>query len=256
MSSLTKQSSGSFLYLLVIWVSIVLIIPRAGVMVAGQFIPVPTAAEISSKLSQKSRELSDQFMTKLKVLSKDSDAAYEAMRNEDLTPEERESRSRELSNGYIKKMREESDKRSQDLAKYDAFLNEDWRNRKAEREKLGFSLSRFSPASAYQLATMNLAGTGMNLKTDYEDQLRIYRDIFNKFRSKKEAEGGSSSYISMMEDNKPQPLDLSEMPKFQFINHELDKIFESTVIDIGIISLYILLIIAGAFIAFIRYDVR
>ena len=52
-SSLTRRSSVSFLYLLVIWVALVLVIPRGGVMIAGNFISVPTAAEISSKLSQK-----------------------------------------------------------------------------------------------------------------------------------------------------------------------------------------------------------
>ena len=255
-SSLTRQSSGSFLYLLVIWVSFVLIIPRAGVMVAGQFIPVPTAAEISSKLTQKSRELSDQFIAKLKIMSKEQDASYAAMQNEEMTTEERQERSKELSDEYMKKMREESEIRSQELAKYDAFLNEDWRNRQAVREKLGFSLSRFSPASAYQLAAMNLAGTDLNLKSNYEDQLRIYSGIFNKFRSKKEAEGGRNSYINLLNDSKPEPLDLSEMPEFEFVNPDLNEILQSVIIDIGIISIYILMIIAGTFIAFIRYDVR
>lgn len=256
MSSLTRQSSSSFLYLLVIWVSFVLIIPRAGVMVAGQFVPVPTAAEISSKLTQKSREISEQYTEKMMVFSKERTKEYEDMQNEDMTIEERQERSRELTDGYLKKMREESDKRSQELAKYDAFLNEDWRNRKAVRERLGFSLSRFSPASAYQLAAMNLAGTDLNLKTNYEDQLRTYSDIFNKFRSQKETESGNSSYISLMEDKKPEPLDLSEMPRFEYVNEDLSKILRTTTIDIGIISIYILLIIAGTFIAFIRYDVR
>lgn len=256
LSSLTRQSSGSFLYLLVIWVSFVLIIPRVGVMVAGQFIPVPTAAEISSKLTQKSRELFDQYREKMNAISKEQNSAYEDMRSEDMTNEERQSRSKELNDEYMRKMREESDKRSQELAKYDASLNEEWRNRKAVREKLGFLLSRFSPASAYQLAAMDLAGTGMSLKTNYEDQLRVYRDVFNKFRSKKVAEAGNNAYANLMGDNKPKPLDISEVPEFEFINPDLNKILQSTVIDIGIISIYILLIMGGTFIAFIRYDVR
>ena len=42
---------------------------------------------------------------------------------------------------------------------------EDFRNRKAEQEGLAFAISRFSPASAYQLTVMNLAGTNIDLKT-------------------------------------------------------------------------------------------
>lgn len=256
MSSLTKQSSGSFLYLLVIWVSFVLIIPRAGVMTAGHFIPVPTAAEISSKMSQKYRELVDEYMERQRATAREQSASFESMRDEDMTMEERQNRSKELRDEYMAKMREEQNKLTQELAKYDAFLNEDWRNRKTEREKLGFLLSRFSPASAYQLAAMNLAGTGMKLKTDYEDQIRTYSDIFNKYRAKKEAEGGSNSFINLMDDNKPKPLDISDMPRFAFVNPDLNSVLQSVFIDIGIISFYILMIIAGAFIAFIRYDVR
>ena len=146
----------------------------------------------------------------------------------------------------------------QEIAKYDALLNEDWRNRKAEREKLGFSLSRFSPASAYQLAAMELAGTGISLKTSYEDQLRAYRDIFNKFRSKKMEESGGGAFIMMNRggNNKPKPLDLSDVPKFALAKTDLNKVVQSTLIDIGILSIYILITLAGACIAFIRYDVR
>ena len=156
----------------------------------------------------------------------------------------------------MKEMREEQEKMSQKIAKYDASLNEDWRNRKAEREKLGFSLSRFSPASAFQLAAMDVSGTGISLKTNYEDQARAYSDIFNKFRAKKAAEAGNSIINLLGGVNKPKPIDVSEVPKFKFINPDLNEVFQSALIDIGILSFYIMIIMAGAFIAFIRYDVR
>ena len=224
-------------------------------MLAGQFVPVPTAAEISSKLTQKYREIVDQYMVWQKKRSEELSAKYKDASLNDLSPEERQSKTKEIYDSYIKEMREEQDKLSQKIAEYDAFLNEDWRNRKAEREKLGFSLSRFSPASAFQLAAMNITGTGLSLKTDYEDQMHTYSDVFNKFRSKKEAEDGNTPF-SLLNDKKPEPLDLSEVPRFKFVNPELNKVLQYTIIDIGILAFYILIIIAGSFIAFIRYDVR
>jgi hypothetical protein len=86
--------------------------------------------------------------------------------------------------------------------------------------------------------------------------MRGYSDIFNKFRSKKAAEAGNNAFNLLDNDQKPEPLDLSEMPKFKFINPELNKVLQSTIIDIGILAFYILIIIAGSFIAFLRYDVR
>lgn len=248
-SSLTRQSSGSFLYLLVIWVSFVLIIPRAGVMIAGKIIPVPTAAEISSQRSQKIRELYGQFTEKLKARSRKLDSIME-----NIPADERQSRGKELIEEYQKKTMDDQEKITQEIAEYDVLLNEDWRNRKAERERLGFSLSRFSPASAYQLAAMELAGTGIELKTSYEDQLRAFWDIFDSFRSKKIKES-DALFVNPM-NNKPEPLDLSEVPKFKYVNTDLSQVLQSTVIDIGIISFYILITMAGTFIAFIRYDVR
>ncbi len=253
LSSLTRGASSSFLYLLVIWVTFVLIIPRAGVMIAGQFIPVPTAAEISSKLSQKSREIYEEFMEWQKKRSKE---LYKGQDFKDLSPEERQARTREILDGYMKEIREEQDNISQKIAKYDAYLNEDWRNRKAEREKLGFLLSRLSPASSFQLAAMDVAGTGISLKTGYEDQMRAYSDIFNKFTSKKAAEKGNSMFKLFGDDNKREPLDISEVPKFRFINPDLSHILQSAIIDVGILAFYILITIAGSFIAFVRYDVR
>jgi hypothetical protein len=224
-------------------------------MIAGQFVPVPTAAEISSKLSQKRNEFYEQYRKKMDEENEKQDKAYENLyRDMSLTKEEKQKRSKELSDQYRTKIDEEQGKYQQKVAVYDATLNEDWRNRKAVREKLGFSLSRISPASAYQLAAMDLAETGMSLKTNYEDQIRAYSDVFNKFRSKKNAETDNS--FNLMSDKKPEPLDLSEMPKFRYINPDLGKILQFTVIDTAILSGYIILIIAGTFIAFIRYDVR
>jgi ABC-type transport system involved in multi-copper enzyme maturation permease subunit len=256
-SSLTKNSSSSFLYLLVIWVSLVLIIPRAGVMIAGQFVKVPTASEISSLISQKFGELSDEYVEKLQNFSKERMAGLDNLQREGLSSrEEYRKRSDELIDEYRIKSNAAREDFSKKIAEYDAALKEDWRNRKAVPEKLGFSLSRISPASAYQLAAMDLAGTGMSLKTGYEEQLRTYSDLFSKFRADKIEASGGSGYSNPFENKKPEPLDLSEMPRFKYINPDLSKILQFTIIDTAIISGYILLIIAGTFVAFIRYDVR
>lgn len=255
-SSLTKNSSVSFLYLLVLWVSLVLIIPRAGVMIAGQFVKVPTASEISSQISQKFSELTDEYITTSNRLSKEQMAVVDNLERERLPREEFMKRYQVIRDDYTKKRNAAHEEEVQQLAEFDAAIKEDWRNRKAVQERLGFSLSRISPASAYQLAVMDLAGTGIGLKTKYEDQLRTYNDLFNKFRTKKIAESGGSGYSNPLGNKKPEPLDLSEMPKFKYINPDLNKVLQFTVIDVTIISIYIILIIAGTFIAFIRYDVR
>ena len=253
-SSLTRRSSVSFLYLLVIWVAFVLVIPRGGVMIAGNFISVPTAAEISSKLSQNSEQLYDQLTARSQKRSQELMPKLQSIYTSS-APEERGAKIDELYAELSKKNDEDQEKTLQEIKKYDVTLNEDWRNRKLEREKLGFSLSRFSPASAYQLASMDTAETGLNLKNKYEDQLRSYRDVLGKYGAQKEAKSDDQARMSgSMKEQKP--LNLSDMPKFKFIKTDLDKVMHRNVIDIGILSLYIMISIAGTFVAFNRYDVR
>ena len=253
-SSLTRGSSTSFLYLLVIWVCFVLIIPRAGVMVAGNFVSVPTAAEIASKFSQKNRELVEEYRKWGDAKMKEQMSALSSLfASKSLSLEEKEAKDKEITDQYLVEIKKRSEKLAQDRAAYDVLLKEDWHNRKKVREKLGFYLSRFSPASSFQLASVNLAETGLSLKYNYEEQLRNFRDIFNKFRVNKMLEE-KDSYRAMMDRNKP--LDISEVPQFEYVKTDVRQMLASTIIDIGILSFYILITIAGSFIAFIRYDVR
>ncbi len=251
LSSLTKSPSGSFLYLLVIWIGFVLIIPRAGVMTAGQFVKVPPTAEISSKLIQKRIELSEQFNTWIEEHFKNIELILKSMSNE-----ERQNRTQEIYEQSNKEMTEKQTEHMQEVDKYYTSLIEDWRNRKAELEKLGLSLSRFSPASAYQLAAMDLTGTGLSLKSRYEDQLHGYKDIFSKFCAKKAEEEGNGTSMGVAGDSKTKTIDISQIPEFKYVNPELAQVLQTTVIDMGILSFYILISIAGTFIAFHRYDVR
>jgi hypothetical protein len=217
---------------------------------------VPTAAEIASKFSQKNRELVEEYRKWGNEKMKEQMAALTSLfsSSKSLSPEEMNTKSQEISDQYLIEIKNRGEKLAQDRAAYDAFLKEDWRNRKIVREKLGFSLSRFSPASALQLATVNLAETGMSLKYNHEEQLRNFRDIFNKFRAKKQLEE-KDSYRAMM-DEKSKPIDISEVPQFMFVKADISQMLETTVIDMGILSFYILITITGSFIAFLRYDVR
>jgi len=56
-SSLTRRSNVSFLVAFVIWITFILIIPRAGVMAANQFVKVPRVAEIEGRRDGYAKDL-------------------------------------------------------------------------------------------------------------------------------------------------------------------------------------------------------
>ncbi|MEM1094377.1 MAG: ABC transporter permease subunit [Bacteroidota bacterium] len=259
-SALTKHSNVSFLVLLVAWVVLVLIVPRAGTMLAGQMRPTSSVAEVESKMDRFQTERWRTFMEDQRSMWEDRTAATEGM--------SREERSEYNANNREAWDEEQSDMRSQveiDLAEFNRKLNEDLRNEKAEQERLAFTLSRLSPASSYQLTAMNLAGTNTTLKQRYEEAIFDYRDQYSAFalqkreeeraaqRERQRSQGGGGL---MMLGGSDETIDASEMPRFVAPVESTAEALQPSVIDLGLLSLYGLLAFAGAFVAFLRYDVR
>ncbi|MFQ5632168.1 MAG: ABC transporter permease subunit [bacterium] len=261
-SALTKRSVTSFLFLLVAWVTFVLIIPRAGVMLAGQMMPVQTVAEIEGQREGFARDRWKQHFEWMASRWEKRSAGLQ-----DMSPEEREAYRDDHSWDWMKEDETERKKIQADISEYDRKLNEDLRNRKAVQERLAFLISRVSPASSYQLAAMHLAGTDISLKPTYEDAMRDYREKFNAYREQKNKQAGgmsggfhitfdSDSGMKISGDRDGGSLDVTDAPKFEAPEHTFAAGFAPFVSDFGLLSLYTILAFAGAFVAFLRYDVR
>jgi len=153
-----------------------------------------------------------------------------------------------------------------DIDEFSVRLNEDLRNRKAEQELLAFTLSRLSPASAYQLAAMSLGGTDIRVKSRYEDAMREYRTRFTRYVEEKEqASGGMGGFritvdtetgIKFSAPRERGSLDLSDLPVFAPPSLSLGEAAAPVVLDAGVLILSTLLAFAGAVVAFLRYDIR
>ena len=252
-SAFTKRSAVSFLILLVAWVCLVLIVPRAATMTAGQVAPVTSVAEIES---QKDRFRTDRWRSYGMERSKLWEERRTAM--EGMTEQER--------NDYMTANRQAWDEEeatareaaTEEMNEHSRKLDEELRNEKMAQEKLAFTLSRFSPASAYKLTAMNLADTGTSLKNEYEDAMKNYRTTFTQFvESKREEERRANrGRRGPGGDNDDEPLDLAELPRFDSPEQTFKEAVEPTIIDLGILSVFSVLAFAGAFLSFIRYDVR
>lgn len=261
MSSLTRSSSVSFLLALVMWVLFVLIIPRAGVMAAGQIVSVPSVAEIEGQQDRLEKESWDKHMKDMSARWRSRETQMEGM-----SPEQREAYRDEHEWEWMEEEDQARKAMQKEINDFSIKLNEDLRNRKAQQERLGFAFSRFSPASAYQLAAMHLAGTDLTLKTRYEDAMQNYRNTFTAFTEKKQKEAGgiggiritidSEKGFSVSGDRDKGSLDLSELPRFQAPAQTFAAALAPTLIDWGLLVLCTIGAFAGAFVVFLRYDVR
>lgn len=261
-SSLTKYSSTSFLILLVSWIVFVFIIPRAGVITAAQFINVPTVAELESQKDAYSKSRWEKHFNEMEPIWNKRNLAMAGM------SQEQQHKYRE-ENEY--RWFEEDDRMrssvQKDITDYSLKLNDEANYKKQMLESLALNLSRISPASSYQLAAMNLAGTNVDLKMRYEDKIRDYKTEFVKYTDKKQRESGNQSGmfrisldsqtgVKISTGRNESSLDLKEMPKFIEPNYNFSQAFIPTIIDIGLIVFFTILSYAGTFIAFTKYDLR
>jgi ABC-type transport system involved in multi-copper enzyme maturation permease subunit len=245
-SAMTERSSGSFLLLLVVWIFAVLIVPRTSVLLAGRAVKVPSLDEHASQRARLAAQLWQEDRGKMSNFKPDESL--------------RENPERMLSefNSFMQKLGDEREQKMQALSKR---LNEERRNREAVRERVAFGLARISPAASFSLATTNLVGTSLELKQQYLNAATEYQQAYAKFM--KEKTGMLLGGFRIMafrsndgEEAKKDPINPREIPPFVFKAVPLQDVFGAALVDLGILALFNLAFFAGAYVAFLRYDVR
>ena len=260
-SSITKRSSVSFLLALVAWIVFVLIIPRAGVIAAGQIVPVPSVAEVEGQVQGYSKDRWATF--------------YKAQEEQWIVRSKDKAKGEHDTEGYedeqLWKYLEEDDKARKavqaEIDEFDRKLNDDLRHRRSAQERLAFAMTRISPASMYQLAAMDLAGSDIALKSRNETAMDAYRSEFNRFVESKQAESGpgagaftikidTEKGLQIGSPREQASIDASQIPAFVAPSYSLSDALSSVVLDLGLLLLFSVVAFGGAFAAFVRYDVR
>ena len=256
-SALTRRPATSFLVLLVSWVLLVLVVPRAGLIVASEMVRVPTVAEVESqKVGFESRAWND-HRRRLEELWDRREAELAAL------PEaEREAYEDANLWRWLEQDDQERKALEVEIAERSAKLEEARRHLRAEQQRLAFTLSRLSPASTYRLVAMRLAGTGVSLKTRYEDAARAYKQSFLDY-VEQASDGGGSGHVlrrrgggSGSLTGATEALDLSGMPSFQTPRLGLAQVASAVSWDFALLAVEVLLCFAVGFVGFLRYDVR
>jgi ABC-type transport system involved in multi-copper enzyme maturation permease subunit len=256
MSTLTRRSSVSFLLSLVLWIGFVLIIPRAGVMAAGHISPVPRLAQIEGLRDGYAKD-------KWEVYYAEAEDRFQENRRLDEEDEFDEAKMWE-------RMEKEDSIRSEvqkEIEAYESRLMEDLENRRREQQRVGFALSRVSPAAAYQLAAMTLAGTELALKSRYEDALSEHRAEFLNYVEEKSASAGPGAGAVMIEMDSEKGLtiksgrdnagvDVSDRPRFTAPLINMSSAIQSVLVDAGLLLLLTILSFAATIASFLRFDVR
>jgi ABC-type transport system involved in multi-copper enzyme maturation permease subunit len=243
-SAMTQRSSNSFLILLVVWITSVLIIPRVSVLMAGRSVEVPSVDEIASQKATYATQLREEYL--------------EGMANMSISMSEPDTDPMQALNAYMDSLHAARDSK---MMAFSGRLNEDRRNRQATQSTLALSLARLSPTASLTLAISNLAGTSVGLKEQFYREALVYSGQFGDF--KKEKTGFNTgqavrviTHVDGEEPVEPERIDPSEMPAFKYVPSELASAVDAAAVDMGLLAIFNLIFFAGAFVAFARYDVR
>jgi ABC-type transport system involved in multi-copper enzyme maturation permease subunit len=249
-SALTQRSSNSFLLLLVIWVMCIHVVPRAAVLLAARSVEVPTVDELAHQKSILNRQLNKEHIDGMRIFDIN-----------ELGPEEDVA---VVLNKYIDSL---NDIRDQKLQSFSRRLNEDRINHQRTQEKLAFSIARISPATSLTLASSHLAGTSLKLKNRFYDEANRYQEVFGSF--KKEKTGVNTGGMLQMrkstscgggggsqDEEKTEAINARELPTFDYRQESMAESLTASLLDVGILMIYNLIFFGGAFVAFIRYDLR
>jgi len=112
---------------------------------------------------------------------------------------------------------------------------------------------------------MSLAGTGVSLKSRYEDAMREYRTAFTRYVDRKQKETGgredSASRSTAGRDSTSARRESGDAGcrRPAVVRPPVTRFGETAsgaVIDAGLLAVFSLVAFAGSFLAFLRYDVR
>ncbi|MEE8583229.1 MAG: DUF3526 domain-containing protein [Acidobacteriota bacterium] len=240
-SSLTHRCSTSLLALLMIWILAVMVLPRSSVLLAGRAVDVISSDEMAHRKARRQSQLWEEDKDKMGEFQPTSEEPSQIMQE------------------FKAHMQEVADERESRMREFSGRLEEQRRNQDAVRQRWALGLARLSPASAFSLAAMNLAGTSIELRERYQQQALDYQQSYAQFIRQKTgglSGGGMILHIMNTKQEEPEPIDPREIPPFQFEAAPVSEVARAAVLDLGLLGLFNLVFFVGAFVAFLRYDVR
>jgi ABC-type transport system involved in multi-copper enzyme maturation permease subunit len=240
-SSRTAHPANSMVVLLLVWVVLVILIPSFGRIISDVSGKAPNPTELDRKLGEISAEM---WSNTTRFGERAGNWAGNVNNPMNNPPARGRLKTAEVN------------------AKNQA--REDYHNKMLAQAFIGRNLTCFSPTVIYQRASEDVAGTGINHCVSLIKQIKEYRAELKEYIRSKDAEDSLSLHMIFPEANSAAawntishaPVDFSTVPKFQERDLGLAQSLKSALWDIGLLVLFNLVFFAGAFVSFLRYDVR
>lgn len=257
-STFCHTTRTAIVALLVIWVVVQLVVPKAGEMIATILQPVRSEHEVRVQKQQVIEEevqAMEESAGKLLIQLSGKASLGDASRMMRAEPSLQSS----FRIRYQDQFREYKQRQNDRLQ----AIKQTWDREKQQQLTLGRSISLLSPASALTFLITDAAGTGDLAYAKYKEAVaEQYQIVDREYFSKRESSGYRIRTENMMmassfpdSDGNNEP-NLEAIPQFNVSEPLLGSVIESNVWAIGIMVFYLLTSFAVAYVRFLRYDVR
>ena len=273
-STWSRYSGVSILNCLFLWVLLVLVIPNVSPYVSAQLRRIPSiramdrqAAEIKRAWievgPQREKEVVEQFRGKYGRLFSEFEALGFGEIQEDHSGNPEKVGELAAADPQFKAMvdafrgeraRVRQERRSA-LNKAMIELGADLRAKAAGQTRLAKNLAGISPLADFVYVARDLTGTGLRSLKYFEESASEYRRRFRDYAT------GVQVAVEAAHKNEPTPeggwfLDLRDHPRFVFQEESLRGKLGAALPYWGILVLFNIVFFLGAFVGFVRYDVR
>jgi ABC-type transport system involved in multi-copper enzyme maturation permease subunit len=233
-SCLSRSSSVSLSVSLIIWTIIAIIYPNISWLGVNKLKPIPTVAQVNDEIKKKQDNLSDCF----------------SGWNSDWRNKEPNKKVLKRKDCWDRKNKIEND------------LWRDYYLKLFSQTETAINIASLSPFSSFQFLCDKITDNGFYGYRNFRNQVTNYQDEYKSFIKAKDKEDkesyhtfwSESYYAESFMSNKPVNSD--EIPKFDYKPASISSILKSSAWNIAYLTVWLLLLYGGVFIAFIRYDVR
>jgi len=236
-SSMTRESSTTIVALLFVWVIFVVIIPNSGGLLASQFYDMPTRREISERIQDAKNVI------------------YEREKGKDTFSWRGTPKKKPVRDSVRRRV-----KAANDMTTGKNRVRDDYRNKIVQQVKLAQNITRISPSAVYQYASESIVGSGLARFESFMRQVKVYQQMLTEFVKVEDLRDKDSFHLITEEVWTglfgQKPVNYNAIPKFAEKNISTQNAMQVALWDILLLVLFNLIFFMGAFVSFLRYDVR
>jgi ABC-type transport system involved in multi-copper enzyme maturation permease subunit len=260
-SSVARHSSVSVLASLSVWVLFILVIPNLSPYVAAQFYRIPSVTKVEREVERLRSIERDNLGRELsKKVYQDFENRYGRAKIAFLTSNKREISAMLESNpelapiytSYREQIQKAWNEANRIQGEKAEILSGDLGVRAKTQTKIAKNIASLSPYADYLYIATDLTGTGLRSLDHFYHVEGQYWGPFNSYKEKKVVEARKKD--PTFDEN--SFLDVRDRPRFVFVEEPLKDRLTGVLPYWGILVLTNMVLFAGAFVSFLRYDVR